>query len=142
MTESESLEILKRYDVYPGNLTKALYLRDGGEKVGEIDSNFVWIVKYLPSAIGSTYFYVRKIPVSYDSPRAHIVLETLLQDLSTSAQRYEQSLRDEKIKKVQQYFKERELKKLRYNELIKSYRSGEHLSREELRELSAMGYTL
>lgn len=43
---------------------------------------------------------------------------------------------------VRKYFQERELKRLRRNELIASLERGEHLSREELRELSAMGYTI
>lgn len=43
---------------------------------------------------------------------------------------------------VRKYFKEQELKQLRRNELIASLERGEHLSREELRELSMMKYTI
>lgn len=114
MTEAEALEILKKYDVYPGYRTMGLYLRERGdvlgELIGEIDSNFVFIVKYLPSAIGETYSDVSKTPVAYDAPRARIVLETLLRDLHTSAQRWEEDQRQQRTRNVHQYFLKRNMK--------------------------------
>lgn len=114
MTEAEALEILKKYDVHPGYSMTGLYLRDRGgmlvELVGEIDDDHVWIVKYLPSAIGYTYADVDKSLVSYDAPRAHIVLETLLQELATSDQRYEEDQRQQRTRNVHQYFLKRNMK--------------------------------
>lgn len=54
---------------------------------------------------------------------------------------FESDKRKLRADNVRKYFRERELKRLRRNELIASLERGEHLSREELRELSAMGYT-
>lgn len=54
----------------------------------------------------------------------------------------ERAMRQHRVDRVKQYFKEQELKRLRRNELITSIDRGEHLSREELRELSAMGYAI
>lgn len=54
---------------------------------------------------------------------------------------FESDRRKLRADNVRKYFREHELKRLRRNELIASLERGEHLSREELRELSAMGYT-
>ncbi len=54
---------------------------------------------------------------------------------------FESDKRKLRADNVRKYFRERELEALRRNELIASLERGEHLSREELRELSAMGYT-
>lgn len=119
MTCEEAVEILKRrhieLDVHDPS---RLVLRDGqtpAEQVGEINraASFIYIAEYIPSQTGMTYSQVYKSFVLLDSPRAHIRLETLLNDLATSAQRYEQSIRDEKIKNVQQYFRKRNMKRSR-----------------------------
>lgn len=54
----------------------------------------------------------------------------------------EDELRKKRVANVRRYFKEQDLKRQRRNELISCLDRGEHLSREELRELSAMGYTI
>jgi len=116
MTEKEALEILKKHGIHRGYYeSDRLFLRTEGEpfgeQVGAFDTKMIWISAYLPSAIGSTYSQVPMTPVALDAPRARIVLETLLQDLSTSAQRYEEDQRKERVQNMKKYFEDRRIEK-------------------------------
>lgn len=115
MTESEALEILKKHNIHRGIYdTERLFLRVGdevihGEQIGEIytGQQAIYLADYIPSVIGSTYSRVHKSLTMLESPRAHIRLEDILNDLPISVQRYEESIRRERIENLHEYFKKR-----------------------------------
>jgi len=114
MTIEEALKMLERYGITrsfydPTHLV--LCHETFSEQIGEIytgpGQKAIYLAEYMPSQLDMTYNQVQKSLTLLDSPRAHIRLETILSGLPASAQRYEDSLRDEKIKNVQQYFREK-----------------------------------
>lgn len=77
-----------------------------------------------------------------DNESTPTAFEKTVEKLEEELKRYEETMRSKRVESIIRYFKERDLKRLRLNELLSSVKRGEHLSREELRELSAMGYTI
>lgn len=68
--------------------------------------------------------------------------EKTVEKLEHEIKNYEEIMRNKRVENVKQYFKAQDLKRLRRDELLSSVKRGEHLSREEQRELSAMCYTI
>jgi len=113
-----------------------------GEIVGLLGQESLQLADYIPSIVGKDWLTInRRIFVYYRMENMDGVKKAL-EELKDSAARYDRDLRERRKLNVKMYFKEQELKKMKRRELISSFKRGEHLSREELRELSAMGYAL
>jgi hypothetical protein len=111
MTRDEAIELLEKRGIKTNRRGRDLYLADTGERVGEIVKQYVYLAEFVPSETGMTYGEIRKEMTVLDSPRASIRLEILIRDLRDSKRRYEQKIRDDKIRAIKMYFKE---KKERY----------------------------
>lgn len=113
MTIKEALAVLERHNIHRGiyDTTHLVIHHDDGtcEQIGEIytGQQAIYIADYIPSEIGLTYEKVHKTLTMLTAPRAHIRLEDILNDLPISAQRYEESLRRERIENLHEYFKKR-----------------------------------
>lgn len=117
-------------------------IEHNGEPVGCIYDDSVYVAQNYPSLNHGTsqeYADTPKTIVMFTHPIK--MVEQAIDFLLDSPSRIDKETREKRIKNIRKYFQERELKRLRRNELIASLERGEHLSREELRELSAMGYT-
>ena len=112
------------------------------EIVGLLGQEALQLADYIPSVVGKEWRTITRRTFMYDWMENMDGVKAALEELKDSAVRYDSYQRETRKLNVKLYFKEQELKKLRRNELISSLERGEHLSREELRELSAMGYTL
>ena len=116
MTIEEALALLEQHNIHRGISDTArlmLHHVDGRwEHIGEICTapEAMYIADYIPSQLGVFYNDVRKSIIILDSPRADIRLQAILDDLPTSAQRYEESLRKERIRNLRKYFSERDMK--------------------------------
>ena len=116
MTESEALEILKKHNIHRGFYdTERLFLRAGdevlhGEQIGEIGAGCIFIADYIPSVIGKTYLTVHATEVRLSSPDAPAVLERMLDQLDTSAERYDEETRRKRVSDIHQYFLKRNMK--------------------------------
>jgi hypothetical protein len=65
-----------------------------------------------------------------------------VEKLADELKHYDEILRNKMVENVRKYFKEQDLKRHRRDELLSRIERGDHLTREEQRELSAMGYTI
>jgi hypothetical protein len=92
--------------------------------------------------IDADYKSVNKTIININGKDTVERLEVQIGRLFDTPRRWEERLRESRINRVRKYFKSRELKRQRHDELISRLKRGEHLSREEQRELSAMGYTI
>lgn len=116
MTENEALEILKKHNIHRGFFdTDRLFLRAGdevlkGEQIGVIGNGYVYLADYIPSVIGKTYLSVSDTAVLLSNPDAPAVLERMLDRLSTSAERYDEETRRERVSVIHQYFLKRNMK--------------------------------
>lgn len=139
MKQEEAKGILKWHGFEVDEMDLIWYKSD---RVGDLAGALVTLADYIPSMIDADYKSVNKTIIningSYIVPR----IEDQINRLYDTQNRWEEHLRESRLNRVKQYFKEQELKRLRRNELISSIERGEHLSREELRELSAMGYAI
>jgi hypothetical protein len=116
MTIEEALALLERhsitYDVC-GAPCLVLHHEDGiCEQIGEIwnASRAIYLAEYIPSKIGMTYRDVQKSLTLLDSQRAVFRLQSILDGLPDTAQRYDEAIRKEKVKIVQRYFLKRNTK--------------------------------
>ena len=149
MTTEEALAVLEQRRITRSlyDPTRLVLHHDDGtsEQIGELypgQQSIIYVAEYIPSQIGMTYSDVKKSVIDLERPISEELLQSAIDDLPISSLRYTETLRQERIANVKQYFKERELKRRRHAELILSLERGEHLSREELQELSVMGYTI
>ena len=121
MTEDEALEILKKHNVHRGFFNKGffdnerLFLRKGdeilkGEQIGEIGAGCIFICDYIPSVIGKSYLFVHATEVRLDRPDAPALLDKLLDQLDTSAERYDEETRRKRVYDIHQYFLKRNMK--------------------------------
>lgn len=116
MTIEEALEILKKHNITRDicDATCLMLEHDDGicEQVGEIwtASRAIYLADYIPSKIGMTYRDVQKSLTLLDSQRAHIRLQAILDGLPSTAQRYDEAIRKEKVQNVQRYFLKRNTK--------------------------------
>ena len=116
MTIVEALELLKRHNITcdsRGTPCLMLHHDDGTcEQIGEIwkGSRAIYLAEYIPSKIGMTYSDVQKSLTLLDSQRAPIRLLSILDGLPSSAQRYDDAIRSEKVKIIQRYFHKRNRK--------------------------------
>lgn len=111
MTNKEAIAMLEQH-----NITRSLYdtthlvlHHDDGtcEQIGEIwtGTRAIYIADYIPSHIGQPYEKVHKTLAMLDSPLADSRLLTLIKDLPSSAKRYEEATRKERLENLQEYFK-------------------------------------
>lgn len=113
MTIKEALAVLEKHHIHRGiyDTTHLVIHHDDGtrEQIGEIHTGqqAIYLADYIPSVIGTTYSRVHKSLTMLESPRAHIRLEDILNDLPSSVQRYEESIRRERIENLHEYFKKR-----------------------------------
>ena len=116
MTEAEALEILKKHNIHRGFYdTERLFIRNGdevlrGEQIGQISNGYVYLADYIPSVIGKTYLSVSDTAVLLSNPDAPAVLDRMLDRLDTSAERYDEETRRERVSVVHQYFLKRNMK--------------------------------
>jgi hypothetical protein len=82
------------------------------EQIGEIltPSRAIYLAEYIPSKIGMTYRDVQKSLTLLDSQRSPMRLQSILDGLPDTAQRYDEAIRKEKVKIVQRYFLKRNTK--------------------------------
>ena len=104
MTRDEAIELLEKHGIETNRRGRDLYLADTGERVGEIFKQYVYLAEFIPSETGMTYGEIRKELTVLDSPSASIRLEMLIRDLRDSKRRYEQKIRDDKIRAIKMYF--------------------------------------
>lgn len=113
MTIKEALAVLEQHNIHRGiyDTTHLVIHHDDGtrEQIGEIHIALqaIYLADYIPSMIGATYSRVHKSLTMLESPRAHIRLEDILNDLPSSVHRYEESIRRERIENLHEYFRKR-----------------------------------
>lgn len=118
MTIEEALEILKKHNIRRSiNHAAQLMLHHDenegcDEMIGEIydGPSAIYLADYIPSQLGDFYNDVQKSIIILDSPRAHIRLQAILDSLPSTAQRYDEAIRKEKIDNVKRYFLKRNTK--------------------------------
>ena len=113
-----------------------------GETVACIYDEEVYIADNYPSLNMGEKSYANTTRSNVKFTKDLKTLEDAIDFLLDSPRRLDRETRDKRVENVRKYFQERELKRLRHNELIARLERGEHLSREELRELSMIGYTI
>lgn len=116
MTIDEALALLERYHI-TRDICDAICLmlnhEDGVcEQIGEIltASRAIYLAEYIPSQLGMTYKDVQKSLTLLDSKRSPMRLQSILDGLPDTAQRYDEAIRKEKIQNVQRYFLKRNTK--------------------------------
>lgn len=82
-----------------------IWLND--EMVGELNTARMEMSKYIPSVIGKTTIFVDRRYFVYNKIDNVNVLKDLKRDLLDSANRWDESLRQYRVKKVKEYFKEK-----------------------------------
>lgn len=115
MTIEEALALLERHNIRRSiNNAAQLMLHhenEGCEMIGEtFGPGAIYLADYIPSQLGVFYNDVQKSIIILDSPRAHIRLQSILDGLPDSAQRYDEAIRKEKVQNVQRYFLKRNTK--------------------------------
>jgi hypothetical protein len=116
MTIEEALALLERHRITRDicDATCLMLNHDDGicEQIGEIltPSRAIYLAEYIPSKIGMTYRDVQKSLTLLDSQRAVFRLQSILDGLPDTAQRYDEAIRKEKVKIVQRYFLKRNTK--------------------------------
>lgn len=142
MTKTKAIEILKQHGfelTYPP--TTLTYHADILHPVtdsvilGRIYEDSMYIKRILKEDSAYLWFNFREGASSTSFVSA-------VEKLESELKHYEERIRRKRVESIRMYFKERDLKRLRRDELLSSLNRGEHLSREEQRELSAMGYTI
>ena len=115
MTIEEALALLEKDSQIRRSPAVQLVLRheDGTcEQVGEIwtASRAIYLADYIPSQVGLAYSDVQKSLTLLDSQRSPQRLQSILDGLPTSAQRYDEAIRYEKVKIIKKYFSKRNMK--------------------------------
>ncbi len=116
MTIEEALALLEKHHIHRSSsdaVNLMLYHDDGtSEQIGEVwnVSRAIYLADYIPSQLGLEYRDVQKSLTLLDSQRSPIRLQSILDDLPRTVQRYEESQRYEKIDKIKQYFSKRNMK--------------------------------
>lgn len=116
MTIEEALALLEKHHIHRSPTVELVLRHEDGtsEQIGEIweldSSRAICLAEYIPSQLGLTYYDVQKSLTPLDSQRSPQRLQSILDGLPTSAKRYEDSLRDGKIKIIKQYFSKRNMK--------------------------------
>ena len=105
MTENEALEILKKRNIHRGQYTDHLLL--DGEVIGEISNGYVYLADYIPSVIGEIYQTVAATAVVLSNPDAPAVLDSLIDMLEDTAERYAEETRKRRVNQVRKYFQDR-----------------------------------
>lgn len=82
-----------------------IWLND--EMVGDLNTARMEMSKYIPSVIGKPWISVERRYFVYDKIANVNVLNDLKRDLLDSANRWDESLRQYRVKKVKEYFKKK-----------------------------------
>lgn len=116
MTIEESLALLEKHNIHrrPTEDTHLVLCHEDGtsEKIGEIwtVSRAICLAEYIPSQLGLKYSDVQKSLTLLDSQRSPQRLQSVLDGLPTSAKRYDEAIRSEKVKIIKKYFSKRNMK--------------------------------
>lgn len=114
MTIDEALALLEKHNIHRSPTVQLVLRHDDGtsEQIGEIwtASRAIYLADYIPSQLGLTYSDVQKSLTLLDSQRSPQRLQSILDDLPDSAQRYDEAIRYEKVQIVKQYFSKRNMK--------------------------------
>lgn len=103
MTEDEALEILGNHNIYRGRYEPdSLFLN--GERIGEVADGYVYLADYIPSVIGKTYLTVEATAVLLSNPDSPSVLNTMIDNLESTAERYDEETRTKRVRQVRKYF--------------------------------------
>ena len=87
-----------------------IYLND--EMVGDLSSSRMEIANEVPSLVGKTWVSVKRRYFKYSEIANMNVLNRITRELLESRRWFEESLRQERVQNVREYFKNKKLRKM------------------------------